>query len=39
MIPLNPLECKKLVQTRNMKNPQELKKIRKMLKDYFKDDT
>ena len=39
MIPLNPSECKKLVQTRNMENPQELKNIRKMLKDYFKDDT
>ena len=39
MIPLNPSECKKLVQTRNMENPQELKNIRKMLKNYFKDDT
>ena len=39
MIALNPSECKKLVQTRNMENPQELKNIRKMLKDYFKDDT
>ena len=39
MIPLNPSECKKLVQTRNMEIPQELKNIRKMLKNYFKDDT
>ena len=39
MIALNPSECKKLVQTRNMENPQELKNIRKMLKDYFKDGT
>ena len=39
MIPLNPSECKKLVQTPHIEVPQELKNIRKMLKNYFKDDT
>ena len=39
MILLNPSEYKELVQTLNMEDTQELKNIRKMLKNYFKDDT
>ena len=38
MILLNPSEYKELVQTLNMEDTQELKNIRKMLKNYFKDD-
>ena len=39
MILLNPSEYKELVQTLNMEDTQELKNIRKMLQNYFKDDT
>ena len=39
MILLNPSEYKELVQTLNMEDTQELKNIRKMLKNYLKDDT
>ena len=39
MILLNPSEYKELVQTLNMEDTQELKNIRTMLKNYFKDDT
>ena len=39
MILLNPSKYKELVQTLNMEDTQELKNIRKMLKNYFKDDT
>ena len=39
MILLNPSEYKELVQTLNMEDTQELKNIRKMLKNYFKVDT
>ena len=39
MILLNPSEYKELVQTLNMEDTQELKNIRKILKNYFKDDT
>ena len=39
IILLNPSEYKELVQTLNMEDTQELKNIRKMLKNYFKDDT